>query len=652
MCNFAVYRLSFSGAARIGLYAATWLALGSAPVGAVSHDLAVVPLFDGQRSEFLNNWGGAWGRGTMQSIRLLPADAQSGRRALCVELGQVPAAEHRYLQCFASGFGPKPEYCQTRNLARYEQLHVDLRNGTHAALCCALQVKDYRDSQSHSATYRFELPATEAAVTIRVPLTLVAAHWTVEGHPDLSRVLTIDFLFEPRTAIRSGQVYVNDVSLVEPGGPVDIDTSPLPVLVERLAERQWDALWSARSRSHGLIPNNSYQATDAGLNTTAAVLWMLPAATRRGWVQQADADRYVELLVQTIDGLLDRAKYLPPRNVDWTTLRPSLLPEESSVDAAFLTLALYRYKCLASTSPALRAAIDRTQNRFDFTAFSCPEGWRMAYRYPTPWCAEGFVRCVYDGYTNEGNLTSLAAQLVSGHRVPIETHWNTSTKRARMQLAGLGAPSTLGRGHAPMVHQFKEFRAPFTQALWNLFVDVRQRGVDTYPQRDLAVNPWQNFVGYEQDVMSTLAAEGRPYFLQPDAGDDGTLTCYRQFSLCDDFGQSDLFMPWSAAMALLADADHSGQSLRFLLQHRLYGPCGLTDSAKWRTGAAEPYAVTARHDFWNTSLATMALLEWLDGPARSSSSFAALPEVRTALDRVFPAPRREQASNLSKVSAK
>ena len=257
----------------------------------------------------------------------------------------------------------------------------------------------------------------------------------------------------------------------------------------------------------------------------------------------------------------------------------------------------------------------------------------MAYRYSTPWSAEGFVHCVYDGYTNEGNLTSLAAQLVSSHRVPIETHWNTSTKRARMQLAA--------SGHAPMVHQCKEFRAPFTQALWNLFVNVRQRGVDTYPDRGLAVNPWQNFVGYEQDVMSKLAAEGRPYLLQPDAGDDGNLTCYRQFNVCDDFGQGDLFMPWIAAMALLADADRSEQSLRFLLQHRLYGPCGLTDPAKWTTGAAEPYAVTARNDFWNTGLATMALLEWLEGPARLSTSFAALPEVRTALDRVFPATRRE-----------
>ena len=102
-------------------------------------------------------------------------------------------------------------------------------------------------------------------------------------------------------------------------------------------------------------------------------------------------------------------------------------------------------------------------------------------------------------------------------------------------------------------------------------------------------------------------------------------------------------------MALLADADRSEQSLRFLLEHRLYGPCGLTDSAKWTTGAAEPYAVTARNDFWNTGLATMALLEWLDGPARLTP--------RSQPYRKFAPPwtgssrnTAEQAANLSAAS--
>ena len=80
--------------------------------------------------------------------------------------------------------------------------------------------------------------------------------------------------------------------LSERGGPADIDTSPLPSLVERLACRQWRALWATGGAgSHGMIPNNSYQSTDAGLNTTAAMLWMLPAATRQHWIEQSEADR-------------------------------------------------------------------------------------------------------------------------------------------------------------------------------------------------------------------------------------------------------------------------------------------------------------------------------------------------------------------------
>ena len=81
----------------------------------------------------------------------------------------------------------------------------------------------------------------------------------------------------------------------------------------------------------------------------------------------------------------------------------------------------------------------------------------------------------------------------------------------------------------------------------NLFVDVRSRGPDRYPDNSLAVNPWQNFVCYEQQVIARLAELGRPYLVEPDAGDDGTLRNYQQFSLYNDFGQRDLFMPWSAA---------------------------------------------------------------------------------------------------------
>jgi hypothetical protein len=438
--------------------------------------------------------------------------------------------------------------------------------------------------------------------------------------------------------LAAGQVFVDDVTTTESGKPVNVDSAPLSVLAERIARRQWDGLWAAQGREHRLIANNSYQVTDAGLNTTSIVLWMLPDAARRHWVSQSEADQYVVALLRSINRLLDRAAYVPPRNVDWVTMKPSLLPEESSVDAAFLALALHQYKSLPTTSPALRRDIHDAENRFDFAAFSCPVGWRMAYRYATPQCPAGFTNNTYDGYTNEGNLISLAAHLSDRHHVPIETHWNRTTNRVCTSLASLG--------RSPIVHTMPEFRSPFTQAIWNLFVDVRGRGVDCYPDGRLAVNPWHNFVCYEQHVMAHLASAGRARLLQPDAGDDGTLNCYRQFSVYDDFGQNDLFMPWSASLALLAGVKGSEEGFRFLLQHRLDGPLGMADSARWETGAAEPHSITTRHDFWSTGLSTMALLEWLGEESRSSKSFADLPDVRAALDRVFPAAK-ESPKHLS-----
>jgi hypothetical protein len=590
-------------------------------------DLSVVTLFDAERDELVNNWGGAWGTGNMRDVRLESQWVHSGRRALCCELGPTRAGELRYTQCLASGFGRTAGHRQVRDLARFQRMTFAVLNRTSVPLRGMLQIKDYRDSLAHRAVYRFALPAGERWTVVDLPLKPSAVGWEVEGHPDLAQVVTIDFGFAPGSDLEAGCVCLDDLTLTEPGGPLDVATSPLERLVDRLVRRQWDALWAARSRSSGLIPNNSYQSSDAGLNTTAAVLWMLPAAVDHAWVSHEHADGYVRLVAETFQGLLDRSLYLPPRNVDWVTLQPSLLPEESSVDAAFLALALHQYQSLPATSAELRQVIERVQNRLDFAAFARPAGWRMAYRYATRSHAAGFVEGTYDGYTNEANIISLAAHLAGSHRIPIETHWNSNTHRLRTHLAGVE--------RSPVVHAEKEFRAPFAQALLNLFVDVRQRGIDIYPDHGLATNPWQNFVLYEQSVMARLEMLGRSGLVQPDAGDDGTLTNYQQFSLYEDFGQNDLFMPWSAAFPLLADAPGADAALRFLLQHGLYGPLGLADAAHWKTGQTEPSRVTSRHDFWNTALATMALLEWLDGDRRLSRSFANLPEVRLALDRVF-----------------
>ena len=50
-------------------------------------------------------------------------------------------------------------------------------------------------------------------------------------------------------------------------------------------------------------------------------------------------------------------------------------------DAAFLFLALYRYKEEPGIDPALKTATDLLLERFDFAAFSSPGGWKLAYDY-------------------------------------------------------------------------------------------------------------------------------------------------------------------------------------------------------------------------------------------------------------------------------
>jgi hypothetical protein len=191
-----------------------------------------------------------------------------------------------------------------------------------------------------------------------------------------------------------------------------------------------------------------------------------------------------------------------------------------------------------------------------------------------------------------------------------------------------------------LVYSFDDvYRAPFAQALINLFVDTSERGVDSYPNRSMARNPWINFVKYEDEVADRLAELGRDHFFQPDAGAGaGTYQPWNLYK-ADSFGQPNLFQPWSAALALMAGAEGAEEALRFLLDNGLGGgldgPLGLADSAQWATGAANPTVVPSFADNWNMALSTMALLEFLDGPDRASLLFAELPEVGAALDTVF-----------------
>ena len=141
------------------MVAAVLLACGRALGSETTADLSVVTLFDGERGETLNTWGGRWGVGSMRAIEIQSAHVHSGRFALGAELGPTQAGGDRCLQCFVSGFGPSHAYCQTRDLGRFARIEFYVQNAARAALNCTLQVKDYRDSNQHRAVYHFHLPA-------------------------------------------------------------------------------------------------------------------------------------------------------------------------------------------------------------------------------------------------------------------------------------------------------------------------------------------------------------------------------------------------------------------------------------------------------------------------------------------------------------
>jgi hypothetical protein len=310
--------------------------------------------------------------------------------------------------------------------------------------------------------------------------------------------------------------------------------------------------------------------------------------------------------------------------LDLVTAAPVTDHEESSIDAAFMALALHNYKD-STTSPTLKPTLDTLENRFDFSAFAGPVAYKQAYFQPTG----QFGCCTYNGYTNENKVIALAGAVNTAHNVPLTAMWNKDTLRTATSKIAPQTYLTYSPG--------TDFRASFAQALLNLFADTSQRGADNYPDRLNARNPWENFVRSEGDVATWLTQLGRPLFMQPDAG--GGAGTYQPWNIYNSFGQPNLFQPWSVAEALLAGAPGSEDALRFLLDNGLGngldGPQGLADSAQWATGAANPTSVPSFADNWNIALSTMALMAYLDGTDRQSALFANQPEVKAVLDTVF-----------------
>jgi hypothetical protein len=607
---------------RVLVLAACWALV---VVRASAGDIGVVPWLDGERADALNLWGGPLGIGSTNGFTRQTSVVRTGAAAYRANLGAMANGTSKFFQTFSSATAAI-NYRQDRNLTRYDSLGGYVRNDTGADLTFSIELKDYRDSNAHSAKRSFTLPAGGTWTPIDASLDF-SSGWSVNGTPDFSRTYAVSFLVDANAGAANGSLYLDDFQLQEKGPAVDAATAPIHDVVERLAHRQFDALWSARNKNSGLVPNTSDNASVGALNTTTGVVWNLPSAIRRGWVSQTDADAYVGQLVTTLNSNRNATNYVPTRFLDLATGAPTGNREESSIDASFIALALHNYKSQAATPTPLRDAIDAVQNRFNFQAFVRPEGYELAY---IP--ASGFTGYEYSGYTNEGKVITLAGEVSEDYHVPLETMWNKDTGRV---LASLVDPQ---QNH--LVYSYgTEYRAPFAQALVNLFVDTSDRGADNYPNRSLARNPWMNFVRYENEVAAKLDSLGRDNFMQPDAA-RGAGT-YQPWNLYNDFGQPNLFQPWSVAFMLLSGAPGAEDALRFLLDNGLGsgldGPLGLADSAQWATGAANPTQVPSLADNWNMTLSLMAFMEFLDGDESASRFFADLPQVDAALNNVFVA---------------
>jgi hypothetical protein len=592
----------------------------------LAQDMGIVPLLDGERNDSLDTWGGPLSAGGSSVISKESAIVHAGTGGYQLNVGSLANGGFTFFQSFSSAVNGSAGYRQDRDLTQYRSLSGYIRNDTGNPFTFSIEIKDYRDDNNQKAIRSFTIPADSDWTEFNAPLNL-ASGWNVIGSPDLSRTFAVSFLINANSGPLNGSAYLDDVDLQEKGPSIDLTTASISDIATRLAYRQFMGLWSARSKTTGLIPNVSTDVTTAALNTTTGVVWNLPSAVRRGWVSQAAADSYMSQLVTSLNTNRNQTTYLPSRFLDFATAAPVSDHEESTIDASFIYLALHNYAAQSGTSAALKTSIAALEDRFNWTAFTGSGAFKQAFYQPTgQFNSCGASPCTYNGYTNENKVISLAAALSTAHNVPLASTWNQDTGRVEISMTD---PSQNYLAYA----YSSSYSAAFSQALLNLFVDTSQRGSDSYGTRSLARNPWTNFVRYEADVAAKLQQLGRPNFFQPDTGAAGGT--YNSWNLYDNLGQPNLFQPWSDAEAILAGAPGATDALRYLLQHNLSGPLGLADSAQWATGAGGPTDVPSFQDNWNMTLSTTALLEYLDGNDRQNLYFAGLPEVKAALGTVF-----------------
>src|SRR5262245_23929090 len=92
--------------------------VSSAPAG----DLGIVPLFDGERSDTLDLWGGPLNAGSGATFTKESGVVHSGTNAYQLNVGSVTSGDFRFFQAFSSAVTSFTNYRQDRDLTRYQTL--------------------------------------------------------------------------------------------------------------------------------------------------------------------------------------------------------------------------------------------------------------------------------------------------------------------------------------------------------------------------------------------------------------------------------------------------------------------------------------------------------------------------------------------------
>jgi len=263
-------------------------------------DVSRVPFWDGETTDpagsLINRTGGpAVIRAGGATVSHETGVVHAGQGAFRVTPnGTLPAHSFDFFALALTGFGPSSDYVNTRDLTGFDGVEFWVRNETGKPFNLVFEIRDHRDSNDHRARFNSAVSATAAWTPISMPLVLHAAHgWQVIGSPDLARTKLFALVIETGMQAIDGSFFIDDMVLIEKGGPLNPATADGNALIDRVMWRGFRGLWGSRDVNTGLIPNNSAQADVMALNSTAALVAMLPTAIQQGELAAADADEYV-----------------------------------------------------------------------------------------------------------------------------------------------------------------------------------------------------------------------------------------------------------------------------------------------------------------------------------------------------------------------